>query len=393
MQINRENYGAFFLDYWENNLDEQGREALARFLHVNPDLQDEFLDFQNLADVRLPDEHRISFERKDLLKKTPVQPVAGIHQDNYEQFIIAFLENDLSESEKKNFSAFLAANPNVEPEVALFKKTFLAPDRQIRFSGKDRLKKEHRIGVFSTAAIRYAAAALALLLATGAYLFFAGNNQIDQQQLAGSRTAITLPADTVQQKSENRSPDNTPVKVPQKTAPAVQLAVAQNIQPSRIPVHPPEKRISSSYIVKQPPIQPVKMNDRLYAMASAPDTKPVTGPRTEVSSVFGYMLLRDEMVYEGERGTKEKSTFGKVLANFFNKTLGLGPDNEDPLSSSLLAEVSRKGRETISEVSDRIPFFRKKQEGDQTQTVIGLNDNFSIRRSKGRHNNNSESNQ
>jgi len=89
MQINRNNYGAFFLDYWESNLDEQGREALALFLEKNPDLQDEFFGFKTAAKTLLAAEAQLIFPGKQRLKKIAVQPVDEITQDNFEQYIVA----------------------------------------------------------------------------------------------------------------------------------------------------------------------------------------------------------------------------------------------------------------------------------------------------------------
>ena len=51
MNINQNNYEAFFLDYWENTLSEQDRHALEGFLLENPDLQDEFLDFKTASEI------------------------------------------------------------------------------------------------------------------------------------------------------------------------------------------------------------------------------------------------------------------------------------------------------------------------------------------------------
>jgi hypothetical protein len=125
MQINRNNYGAFFLDYWESNLDDQGREALALFLEENPDLQDEFFDFKSAAGTLLASKDQLVFPGKQRLKKIIVQSVDEIDQDNFEQYIIAFLENDLTEDQLNVFDRFRLANPEINNEIELYKKAYL----------------------------------------------------------------------------------------------------------------------------------------------------------------------------------------------------------------------------------------------------------------------------
>ncbi len=63
MSINRNNYEAFFLDYFEGRLPEEGKEELMRFLELNPDLKKEFEGFEP---VYLPKEHEVSFPVKIL---------------------------------------------------------------------------------------------------------------------------------------------------------------------------------------------------------------------------------------------------------------------------------------------------------------------------------------
>ena len=66
MSINRHNYEAYFLDYYEKNLNPAQVKELMSFLDHNPDLKDEFNDFELIS---LESDNQVSFPSKQSLKK------------------------------------------------------------------------------------------------------------------------------------------------------------------------------------------------------------------------------------------------------------------------------------------------------------------------------------
>jgi len=82
MHINRNNYEAFFLDYWENKLCPEAKNELARFLEANSDLQDEFLDFRDSFDIQLPNDDKIEFAGKSKLKKIEIAATQNVDENN-----------------------------------------------------------------------------------------------------------------------------------------------------------------------------------------------------------------------------------------------------------------------------------------------------------------------
>jgi len=103
MEINKNNYEAYFLDYWENNLQPEMVAELMIFLEGNPDLKGEFNEFENI--VLVPDES-IKFQPNKELKKKEVEPVGEIQSDNYEHYMVGDLEGDLTKKEAANFKIF-----------------------------------------------------------------------------------------------------------------------------------------------------------------------------------------------------------------------------------------------------------------------------------------------
>ena len=87
MKINRNNYEIFFLDYHEGNLDAAKLEELLIFVENNPDLKEEF---ENFEEISIPIDESIKFDLKKSLKKTSFINTKNINEENYEKFFIAF---------------------------------------------------------------------------------------------------------------------------------------------------------------------------------------------------------------------------------------------------------------------------------------------------------------
>ncbi|MFL5764656.1 MAG: hypothetical protein ACJ77K_11995 [Bacteroidia bacterium] len=131
MNINKNNYEAFFLDYHEGNLSPQEVAELLLFLEQHPELKEDFESFENIT---LYDLNPISFEDKSGLKRE-------INEENREDWFIRSVEGKLDEKEEKLLSEFLINYPRYSVELELFKKTILPIDTGIIFENKQSLKK------------------------------------------------------------------------------------------------------------------------------------------------------------------------------------------------------------------------------------------------------------
>lgn len=131
MNINKNNYEAFFLDYHEGTLSPQEVAELFLFLSQHPELRNEFEDFEHIV---LEDLSATVFENKDLLKK-------NITADNREDYFIRAIENTLAPAELAELEQFLKLHPSYLTEFNLFKKTKLQVDTTIVFEDKLNLKQ------------------------------------------------------------------------------------------------------------------------------------------------------------------------------------------------------------------------------------------------------------
>ena len=161
MNINRQNYESFFLDYLEGNLEDPLHAELMAFLAENPDLASEL---EGLDEMFLEPGRPSPLHFKDRLRRDIFQ-VGGIDGANVDEKLIASLEGDLNSEEEGHLEEFLRQNPAYNHDRELFRAAVLQPEKEIVFIGKERLKR--RMGVLI--AIRWhilgpAAAALLLLL-------------------------------------------------------------------------------------------------------------------------------------------------------------------------------------------------------------------------------------
>ncbi len=136
--IERDNYEAFFLDYYEGNLSPSQVKELYTFLDANPDLRETFEEYEHISLKDVEDEllHKKDFfGDKDILKREEV------NADNIDEYIILLNDNSLSEKDNEQLERFLKKNPSFSPLKNEYKKTILTPDTAKVFSNKQDLKK------------------------------------------------------------------------------------------------------------------------------------------------------------------------------------------------------------------------------------------------------------
>src|SRR6056297_2715417 len=136
MNINRDNYEAYFLDFIEGRLSPDQEEVLRRFLKFNPDLEAE-LDGMDVLKFKAS---HVPFPGKNSLKKELPGREPEVNDANFDMFCIAYIEGDLDEKQQKSFETFLDQHPEKASEFKAFKATILEPDT-VAFPDKNRLKQ------------------------------------------------------------------------------------------------------------------------------------------------------------------------------------------------------------------------------------------------------------
>jgi hypothetical protein len=133
MEINRNNYEAYFIDYLEGNLDEKFVDSFIEFIKLNPDLKEELTLFESVS--AMPE--TISFNKKDSLYKEKYDS-----EKEFNDTAIALLEGDISDLEKLEFEVYLAKHPEKKKDAATFAHTKLKADESIVFRKKNTLYRK-----------------------------------------------------------------------------------------------------------------------------------------------------------------------------------------------------------------------------------------------------------
>ncbi len=157
--INRNNYEAWFLDFAEGNLSEEKIYILNLFLRENPDLQEEFDEFN----VILLDSDDLVFDKKASLKKNiNLDKIEGLN--DFEILAINKLEGNITEEEENELNSMIHFSDELRIEADIFQKTKLKADTSVVYQDKEKLKRKNVIPLW----IKYTGS----IAAIGLLLFF-----------------------------------------------------------------------------------------------------------------------------------------------------------------------------------------------------------------------------
>ena len=211
MKLNRHNYEEYFILYLDNELDSEGRREVELFASEHPDLKAE-LDI--LLQSKLSPDTDITFANKESLL---IRDSSSISINNYEQWLLSYVDNELTTEEIKDVERFIAQHPEAKTELGLLQKTKLQPEA-IVFPGKESLyRKEEKAKVVAFYWKRWAVAA-ALLIGISTTAIVLLNNKNDQQgpsiakQGDSKAPAGTNDSNTNRQPA-NATPDETQIAV------------------------------------------------------------------------------------------------------------------------------------------------------------------------------------
>lgn len=139
MEINRENYESFLVDYAEGALSAGMQQEVEKFLLLNVDIQQEF-DLFEKSSVKYTNN---LYSDKDNLKKIPLDKTTT-SSEYFQQLCVSFVDGDLSKSDSDFLQSLVNADAEKQHELNLYKKTKLAVNN-IVFNEKLLLKQSNII--------------------------------------------------------------------------------------------------------------------------------------------------------------------------------------------------------------------------------------------------------
>ena len=175
MNINRHNYEEFFLLYVDNELTSAEKKSVEQFIQENPDLAGELELFRQ---TNLVSDDAIVYKGKELLMKNESDTL--ITMNNYEEWLVAYLDNELLPADRMKFEKFADVHPSVKEELSIFRQTKLQPETDIIFENKQVLyRKEEKVRVITLQWWKVAvAAAIILTVGITTYTVFNKKTQI-----------------------------------------------------------------------------------------------------------------------------------------------------------------------------------------------------------------------
>lgn len=209
--ITRHNYEEYFILYLDNELSSEQRRSVEAFTQLHPDLQEELELLQQTKFT--PDEQVIFSQKEELLFSGDS---SFITISNYEEWLVAYIDNELTPAQRIAVEAFAGQHITVQKELELLQQTKLQPET-ILFPGKESLyRKEEKVRPIVWWRI---AAAAVLFIGIGTTAAVLLNNK-NGNETTGTGTVAT----TNETKQATTPADNTAVPVENNTSAATELA-------------------------------------------------------------------------------------------------------------------------------------------------------------------------
>ena len=383
MQINRNNYEAYLLDYWEDTLDQKGRHELSLFFRQNPDLKKNIGEYENF---RLQPDETLVFDNKDSLKKIEILQVGEIHQENYEDWIIAAQEQDLSPDEQQKFDEFVTGNPDVKKEISLYRFATLKADESIIYPQKEKLRKSIPFYFHKTVYWPVAVAAT-LIIAFGIF----GLLKNEKQTFINQAPAVTEQINPLVAKPEEfrKDPAVKPDKLPviENEIPN-DAVVANDKKIQKTPKTDGLKLLDTPDTITEPK-NDFSTNEHinLTTLAMIPFTDQLSETTSSIIQIsernkMTTAFVRDAIIKEDAGLEKKKSTLGKVFANLGNKIFG-GSTSSEP--GSVFQDLTNRGKESLNIFADAMPVYRESDNTGRTSTYLALSENLKLKISKNKN--------
>lgn len=339
MNITRDNYEAFFLDYLEGRLEENMIDEFLDFLELNPDLKKELHLFES---IHLPEE-QIVFPGKVQLYKSAAEEKSAI-----EIKTIAFMEGDLEKQERESFETYLSQHPELQREYDLFLKTRLVADSRIVYPYKPNLYKKSGTLLLLNWALW---AAAAVFLFWGIHALFQPDNQTglpgNGPQIASVKQPPVAPAENeTREKAPETEKGEKPVHSTQLKPRDTERAAKMN---RPLTAAAPSTKVVERDLILLEEIQPI-----LASLEIEPD---------EIQLAVGYSEMNETI--DGSRNSSNVEEFlasrvkkvgrGGLLS--VNRILRTGLNVASELSGDRLGYEVKNGKITSLDFDSKLMAF------------------------------------
>jgi len=353
MNIDRTNYEIFFIDYIDGKLNAEEVNQLKSFLKSNADLQEEFEMISNNEPLLYAE--NIEFEGKNGLKKIFIPKNAPISTNNFSDFVIAEMENELSMNESFQLHQFILDNPQFEKEYELIHFTKLKPEYDIVFEHKNKLKKRTKYkGIVRSITYTTAMAASIALMVT---IF---NKANDYDNTTFGKLSAQVNENTII--SNNTTVDNS-IKEIKNTAVNKNNTTTYVVNESK-----------NEAVIEKTKIEKINAID--YKVEVEKPTQVNTTKPIIVADLFDYKDFNEQNEILAENNQAPRKDIGSIknwmITAFKKNVLGKNVSHEENLNAWDIANV---GLSEISKVVNKDYTFEPKYADNGRLVALGIKNN------------------
>ena len=330
MKIDRHNYEEFFILYWDNELTASQKQAVENFIKENADLQEEFKIF---GETRFTPDNNVQLEEKEFLLNKPF-----INITNYEEQLLNYIDNELSNEERKEVEISAAKYPTIQKELSLLQKTKLQPEAEVIFPDKSALyRREEKVRVISMTWLRVAVAAAIILIAGFVTIRLVSTNKgVDIPPVAITDKTKDQPSNNktdqlVTQPKDQTGKDKEEILVKADDDKATQVQEAKKTASKK---DVKENKTSNPLIAYQPE------NTNNLPKNRKINNQPVSDPNTTAGEPIAYNISKD-------KNKAVKSESEKTSKPFDNPDVTLQPgyalNIQEPEDGEIVSGKKEKG--------------------------------------------------
>lgn len=324
ININRNNYEEYFLDFHDGQLSPDDEKILLSFLAKNPDLKEEIDRVESNSIIK--ENKSIVFKNKTGLKKTSI--LGKITNDNFDELCIAKIEGDLNNKELLKFEEFVKTTSR-EKDLKLYELSKLSSDTSIIFNDKAKIKKrERKIFSFnSNYTLISAAASIIILIAL--YLFIPRKITENNELLVQDTHSIKTENNLIEVKSEVKKAEIENINVIKFTNRDIKDESTNQLKESK-DIEALEKII-------------IRDNLEVAGLIPMEITLDVNNP-SDIKEVFPVFL---EMNLPNKKDADKYMSVKTFLASAFNKNV-LNKENKDRIEFFDIAQAGVRGINKIT---------------------------------------------
>jgi anti-sigma factor RsiW len=249
--ITTQNYETFLLSYIDGELNAAEQQALEAFLKKHPHLQQELDTWQA---TRLTASDTPQFEHKEMLYRH----AGTLTLENYESYLLSYIDGELNEAEEQTLQAFLQQHPALQETLQLFRRTRLEADADLRMPDKAVLYRNR--GGRNIQPVWWWGAAAAVVIGIMVWLQPALRLADNTAPIAGTGNKKPA-ADNAQQLQRNAAPKRSITKVPLETLQVQEAPALAANKPAAKPAQT-QAEVKNTTSVQQKALQPASAKDQ-----------------------------------------------------------------------------------------------------------------------------------